>query len=60
MSLETLSQLNSRVAEELTKKHSGDLDREVLFEEAKRIVTAEYQHIIYNEWLPIVLGKGPS
>ena len=48
-----------RVAEELTKQ-SGDLDPDVIFEEAKRVVNAEYQHIIYNEWLPIVLGKGRS
>ena len=47
------------MAGELTDKLSG-VDPDVIFEEAKRIVNAEYQHIIYNEWLPIVLGKGPS
>jgi len=55
---------HNRVAKELKRinveewslgRNDEELD-EKIFEEARRIVIAEYQHITYNEWLPIILG----
>ena len=46
---------HNRVAGQLRDINSQWGDERV-FQEAKRIVTAEWQHIIYNEWLPILLG----
>ncbi|XP_037081293.1 peroxidase-like [Pollicipes pollicipes] len=46
---------HNRVAKALARKHY-DWDEERLFQEARRIVIGEYQHIIYNEYLPVVLG----
>merc|ERR1719264_1774201 len=47
---------HNRVADNLLNLNPGWSD-EKIFQEAKKFVTAEYQHIVYNEWLPAVVGK---
>ena len=47
---------HNRVAKELLFHNPTWLDNR-LFEEARRIVIAEYQHIIFNEWLPLIVGE---
>ena len=46
---------HNRLAQLLENQHSQWNDTK-LYQEARRIVIAEYQHIIYKEWLPHILG----
>ncbi|XP_046656119.1 chorion peroxidase-like isoform X2 [Daphnia pulicaria] len=46
---------HNRIAENLFRIVPGQTD-EFYFQHARRIVIAEMQHIIYNEYLPVIIG----
>jgi hypothetical protein len=46
------------IAGELHKEHPGWTD-EQLYQEARKINIAEYQEIIYTQYLPDLVGRGP-
>jgi peroxidase len=56
--LQTLFVRNhNRLVTSLQSQHSSWTD-EQLFQEARKLNIAEYQSIVYNEWIPAVLGSG--
>ena len=44
----------------LIKENYPDMDEEELFQQARRLVIAEIQNIVYGEYLPLILGNTTS
>ena len=42
---------------QLIKENYPDMDGEELFQQARRLVIAEIQNIVYGEYLPLILGN---
>ncbi|HEX3358530.1 MAG TPA: peroxidase family protein, partial [Tepidisphaeraceae bacterium] len=47
---------HNQIASQLHAQHPGWTD-EQLYQEARKLNIAEYQSIVYNEWIPAVLGE---
>lgn len=47
---------HNRIADILSALNPGWSD-DVTFYETQRIVTAEFQHVVYSEWLPQLIGR---
>ncbi|CAG2220542.1 PXDN [Mytilus edulis] len=48
---------HNRIAERLAQANFISWSSDQLFEETRKIVTAILQHVTYNEYLPLVIGK---
>ncbi|KAL3206146.1 hypothetical protein MRX96_040363 [Rhipicephalus microplus] len=51
----TFLRQHNRIARTLAELNSQLSDEEI-FQRAKRILESQWQHIVYSEWLPIVVG----
>lgn len=47
---------HNRIAAELVELNPSWTD-EIVYQEARRIVIAQFQHITFKEWLPMVVGN---
>ena len=46
---------HNRIAQVLSEMNPEWSD-EIVYQESRRIVAAEIQHITYNEWAPLIIG----
>ena len=47
---------HNRLAKEMYSKFPHKTDEEI-FQETRKYVMAEWQNVVYNEWLPLVIGE---
>jgi len=47
---------HNRIAE-MFERFNPQWSDERIYQEARRLTIAEYQHIVYKEWLPVILGN---